>query len=249
VRIGAIDMVRANGSAFNDIVPESMIPSLPFLFRDMDHFHKAMYGAPGKKILDAFAAKGMIALTFYESGARSIYATKPVLNPSDMKGVKVRVQPSNLMVDEIKAMGGTPTPMPFAEVYTGLKTGLVDAAENNMPSYVETKHYEVAKVFSETEHSMTPEVLVFSKKIWDTLTPQEQSAIRKAADDSVPYYEKLWSAKEAEGLQTVEKAGVTVVPAGKVDRAAFQKAMQPVWAKYETTPEMKQIVDQIEAIK
>src|SRR5262245_19951210 len=101
VRIGAIDMVRANGSAFNDIVPESMIPSLPFLFRDMDHFHKAMYGAPGKKILDAFAAKGMIALTFYESGARSIYATKPVLTPADMKGVKVRVQPSNLMVDEI----------------------------------------------------------------------------------------------------------------------------------------------------
>ncbi|CAB3769713.1 TRAP transporter substrate-binding protein [Paraburkholderia humisilvae] len=249
VRIGAIDMVRANGSAFNDIVPESMIPSLPFLFRDMDHFHKAMYGAPGKKILDAFAAKGMIALTFYESGARSIYATKPVLTPADMKGVKVRVQPSNLMVDEIKAMGGTPTPMPFAEVYTGLKTGLVDAAENNIPSYVETKHYEVAKVFSETEHSMTPEVLVFSKKIWDTLTPQEQAAIRKAADDSVPYYEKLWSAKEAEGMQTVEKAGVTVVPAAKVDRAAFQKAMQPVWAKYETTPEMKQIVDQIEAIK
>ncbi|HEY4353033.1 MAG TPA: TRAP transporter substrate-binding protein, partial [Paraburkholderia sp.] len=96
---------------------------------------------------------------------------------------------------------------------------------------------------------MTPEVLVFSKKIWDTLTPQEQAAIRKAADDSVPYYEKLWSAKEAEGLQAVEKAGVTVVPATKVDRAAFQKAMQPVWAKYETTPEMKQIVNQIEAIK
>jgi tripartite ATP-independent transporter DctP family solute receptor len=249
VRIGAIDMVRANAAAFNDIVPDSMIPSLPFLFRDIDHFRKAMYGPAGQKILDAFQAKGMIALTFYESGARSIYAKKPIHSPADMKGLKVRVQPSDLMVDEIKAMGGTPTPMPFAEVYTGLKTGLIDSAENNVPSYVETKHYEVAPVYSETEHSMTPEVVVFSKKVWDTLTPQEQSAIRKAAADSVPYYEKLWTAKEAEGVQTVTKAGVKIIPASQVDRAAFVKAMQPVWAKYEKTPEMKQIVDQIEAVQ
>jgi TRAP-type mannitol/chloroaromatic compound transport system substrate-binding protein len=135
------------------------------------------------------------------------------------------------MVDEIKAMGGTPTPMPFSEVYTGLKTGLVDAAENNIPSYVETKHYEVAPVYSETQHSMTPEVLVFSKKIWDTLTPQEQQAIRKAAADSVPYYEKLWTAKVEDGTQTLKKAGVKIIPAAQVDRAAFVKAMQPVWAK------------------
>ncbi|QCP54939.1 TRAP transporter substrate-binding protein [Trinickia violacea] len=249
VRIGAIDMVRANAAAFNGIVPDSMIPSLPFLFRDIDHFRKAMYGPAGQKILDAFQAKGMIALTFYESGARSIYAKKAIHSPADMKGLKVRVQPSDLMVDEIKAMGGTPTPMPFAEVYTGLKTGLIDSAENNVPSYVETKHYEVAPVYSETEHSMTPEVVVFSKKIWDTLTPQEQAAIRKAAADSVPYYEKLWTAKENEGVQTVTKAGVKIIPASQVDRAAFVKAMQPVWAKYEKTPEMKQIVDQIQAVQ
>lgn len=249
VRIGAIDMVRANAAAFNDIVPESMIPSLPFLFRDVDHFRKVMYGPVGQKILDAFAAKGMVALTFYESGARSVYSKKAIHSPADMKGVKVRVQPSDLMVDEIKAMGGTPTPMPFSEVYTGLKTGLVDAAENNIPSYVETKHYEVAPVFSETQHSMTPEVVVFSKKIWDTLTPQEQQAVRKAAADSVPYYQKLWVAKEADGVQTVKKAGVTIVPAAQIDRAAFVKAMQPVWTKYEKTPAMKSIVDEIVSTK
>jgi tripartite ATP-independent transporter DctP family solute receptor len=248
VRVGAIDMVRANAAAFNDIVPESIIPSLPFLFRDINHFRKVMYGPEGRKILDAFSAKGMVALTFYESGARSIYAKKPVLSPADMKGMKVRVQPSDLMVDEIKAMGGTPTPMPFAEVYTGLKTGLIDAAENNIPSYVETKHYEVAPVYSETEHSMTPEVVVFSKKVWDTLTPQEQTVIRKAAQDSVPYYERLWTAQEAKDVALLKKAGVTIIPAAKVDRAAFVAAMKPVWAKYEKTPEMKQIVDEIQAI-
>jgi tripartite ATP-independent transporter DctP family solute receptor len=249
VRIGALDMVRANGAAFNEIVPESMIPSLPFLFRDIDHFRKVMYGPEGQKILDAFKAKGMIALTFYESGARSIYSKRPIKSPADMKGLKVRVQPSDLMVDEIKAMGGTPTPMPFAEVYTGLKTGLVDAAENNMPSYEETKHFEVAPVYSETEHAMTPEVLVFSKKVWDTLSPQEQEVIKKAAADSVPYYVKLWTAREASAGNTVVKGGASIIPATQVDRAAFVKAMQPVWAKYEKTPDMKKIVDEIEATR
>jgi tripartite ATP-independent transporter DctP family solute receptor len=248
VRIGALDMVRANGAAFNEIVPESIIPSLPFLFRDIEHFRKVMYGPEGQKILEAFKAKGMIALTFYESGARSMYAHRPIKSPGDMKGLKVRVQPSDLMVDEIKAMGGTPTSIPFAEVYTGLKTGLVDAAENNLPSYEEAKHYEVAQVYSETDHAMTPEVLVFSKKVWDTLTPQEQDVIKKAAADSVPYYVKLWTAREDTAAKTVQKGGATVIPAAQVDRAAFVKAMQPVWTKYEKTPEMKKIVDEIQAI-
>ena len=113
-----------------------------------------------------------------------------------MKGLKVRVQPSDLWVSLISAMGASPAPMPFAEVYTGLKTGLIDAAENNYPSYDETKHFEAAPVYSETMHAMPPEVLVFSKKVWDTLSKEEQAAIRKAAKDSVPYYVKLWEAKE-----------------------------------------------------
>jgi tripartite ATP-independent transporter DctP family solute receptor len=249
VRIGALDMTRANGAAFNEIVPESMIPSLPFLFRDIDHFRKVMYGPEGQKILDAFSAKGMIALTFYESGARSMYAKRAIHSPADMKGLKVRVQPSDLMVDEIRAMGGTPTPMPTAEVYTGLKTGLVDAAENNLPTYEEGKHFEVAQVYSETQHSMTPEVLVFSKKVWDTLSPQEQTAIKKAAADSVPYYVKLWTARENDAAKTVTKGGASIVTASQIDRAAFVKAMQPVWTKYEKTPQMKQLADEIQAVK
>ena len=135
-------MVRVNSAAFHGIVPESMIPSLPFLFRDIDHFRKAMYGPQGDKVLAAFEKAGFIGLALYESGARSFYAKKPIRTPADMKGMKVRVQPSDLMVDLISAMGGSPTPMPFAEVYTGLKTGLLDAAENNIPSYDEMKHYE-----------------------------------------------------------------------------------------------------------
>src|SRR5437763_9516053 len=134
VKIGALDMVRVNTSAFHGIVPESMIPSLPFLFRDIEHFRKTMYGPQGEKILAAFDKAGFVGLALYESGARSMYAKKPIKTVADMKGLKVRVQPSDLFISMLTAMGASPAPMPFAEVYTGLKTGLIDAAENNLPS-------------------------------------------------------------------------------------------------------------------
>jgi len=245
VKIGALDMVRVNTAAFHGIVPESMIPSLPFLFRDINHFRKTIYGPQGDKILAAFDKAGFVGLALYESGARSIYAHKPIRTLADVKGMKVRVQPSDLWVSLVGAMGASATPMPYAEVYTGLKTGLLDAAENNYPSYEEAKHYESAPVYSETLHVMGPEVLVFSKKVWDTLTPQEQATIRKAAKDSVPYYVKLWEAKEKESRDAVVKAGAKIIPASEIDRKSFVDVERPVWDKFATTPELKSLVQEI----
>ena len=245
VKIGALDMVRVNTAAFNGIVPESMVPALPFLFRDIEHFRKTMYGPQGDKILAAFDKAGFVGLALYESGARSIYAKKPIKSLADTKGLKLRVQPSDLWVSLVGAMGASATPMPFAEVYTGLKTGLLDAAENNYPSYDEAKHFESAPVYSETMHSMAPEVLVFSKKIWDTLTPEEQAAIRKAAKASVPYYVTLWEAKEKDAKAAVIKGGAKIVPAADIDRKSFVEAEKPVWDKFATTPELKALVSDI----
>ena len=162
-------------------------------------------------------ATALIGLAIYESGARSMYSKKPIKTLADIKGMKVRVQPSDLFVSMMGAMGASPTPMPYNEVYTGLKTGLLDAAENNYPSYDEAKHFESAPVYSETMHSMSPEVLVFSKKIWDTLTPIEQASLRKAAKASVPYYQKLWEAKETAARASVLKAGAKIIPASEID--------------------------------
>jgi len=245
VKIGALDMVRVSSASFHGIVPESVIPSLPFLFRDIEHFRKTMYGPQGDKILAAFDKAGFIGLALYESGARSVYGKKPIKTLADMKGVKIRVQPSDLMVSLVGAMGASPTPMPFAEVYTGLKTGLLDAAENNYPSYDEAKHFESAPVYSETMHVMTPEVLVFSKKVWDTLTKEQQTAIRAAAKASVPYYVKLWEPKEKEAKAAVVKGGAKIVPAAEIDRKAFVEAEKPVWDKFATTPELKALVTDI----
>ncbi len=245
VKIGAIDMVRVSTAAFHGIVPESMIRSLPFLFRDIDHFRKTIYGAPGDKILAAFDKAGFVGLCMYESGARSMYAKKPIKSVADMKGLKVRVQQSDLWVSLVNAMGASPTPMPFAEVYTGLKTGLIDAAENNIPSYEETKHFESAPFYSETMHVMSPEVLVFSKKVWDTLTPEEQAAIRKAAKESVPYYVKLWDAREKDAKAAVIKGGAKIIDSAQIDKESFVDVEKGVWEKYTATPELKSLVQDI----
>ena len=245
VKIGALDMVRVSSASFHGIVPDSMIPALPFLFRDLDHFRKTMYGPQGDKILAAFDKAGFIGLALYESGARSMYARKPIKSVADMKGLKVRVQSSDLWVSLIGAMGASAAPMPYAEVYTGLKTGLVDAAENNYPSYEESKHFESAQFYSETMHSMPPEVLVFSKKVWETLTKEQQAAIRKAAKDSVPFYVKLWDAKEKDAKADVIKGGAKITPAAEIDRASFVAVEKPVWDKFANTPELKALVQEI----
>lgn len=245
VKIGAIDMVRVSTAAFNGIVPETMVPSFPFIFRDLAHFRKAIYGAEGDKILAAFDKAGFVGLALYESGSRSMYAKKPIRAVADMKGLKVRVQQSDLFVSMISAMGASPAPMPMAEVYSGLKTGLVDAAENNIPSYEEAKHYESAGYYSETMHVMTPEVLVFSKKVWDTLTPLEQTALRKAAKESVAYYVTLWDAREKDAKAAVLKGGAKIIPNADIDKKSFVEAEKPVWDKFASTPELKALVQGI----
>ncbi len=243
VKIGALDMVRVNTAAFHSIIPETMVLSFPFIFRDIEHHRKVLAGPAGAKVLAAFDKAGFIGLALWESGARSIYAKKPVRTLADVKGMKIRVQQSDLWVALVQAMGANPTPIPMADVYTALKTGLVDAAENNWPSYETAKHYEAAPVYSETQHVMAPEVLVFSKKVWDTLTAEEQKIIRDAAKETVPYYIDLWTKKEKISRDIVMKAGVQDIT--DVNKAEFVAVMKPVWDRFSPTPALKALVQEI----
>ncbi|PKU26466.1 TRAP transporter substrate-binding protein [Telmatospirillum siberiense] len=242
-KLGALDMVRVNTAAFQSIIPETMILSLPFLYRDVDHLRKVIYGPIGERVLAKFEKAGFIGLALWESGARNIYAKKPVRTLADVKGMKIRVQQSDLWVDLIRAMGANPTPIPMGEVFTALKTGLVDAAENNYPSYETAHHYEAASVYSETEHVMAPECLVFSKKVWDTLSEAERQNIRAAAKETVPYYVNLWTAKENASKAILAKAGVTFIT--DVHKAEFIEVEKPLWDKVANTPELKQLVQDI----
>jgi tripartite ATP-independent transporter DctP family solute receptor len=224
-----------------------MVPTMPFLFRSTEHMRKVLDGPIGEEILKDCEAQGFVGLAFYDSGARSIYTVKkPIKTLADTKGLKVRVQQSDLWVSLLEAMGANATPMPYGEVYTALKTGLVDAAENNYPSYESSRHFEVAKYYNKTEHSMAPEILLFSKKVWDTLSADEQKQIRAAAKESVTFMRKLWDERETKSLAIVRAGGAEIVD---VDKAAFQAAMKPVYDKFLKDPKLQDMVKRINAVR
>ena len=246
VKIGALEMSRVNISPMNGVCQKTLVPTMPFLFSSIEHMRKSLDGPVGEEILKSCEDQGFIGLAFYDSGARSLYAKKPIKTVADVKGMKVRVQQSDLWVALVSAMGGNATPMPFGEVYTGLKTGLIDAAENNIPSYDSVKHFESAKYYSRTEHSMAPEMLLMSKIVWDKLPKAEQDMVRAAAKESVAFQRKKWDEQEAKSLAVVKAGGAEIT---EVDKRSFQAVMGPVYDKFMTTPDLKRLVKAIQDTK
>ena len=244
VKIGALEMNRVNISSLNSTCPKSLVPTMPFLFDSIAHMRKSLDGPIGEEILKGCESQGLVGLAFYDSGARSIYAKKPVRTIADAKGLKIRVQQSELWVSLVGAMGANATPMPTGDVLTALKTGLIDAAENNIPSYEGFQHYEAVKVYSRTEHSMAPEMLVISKVIFDKMTSADQAMFRAAAKQSVTFQRQKWDEQEAKALAIVTKAGAQIVT--DVDKASFKAAMTPVYAKFITTPDLQRLVKAVQ---
>lgn len=248
LKIGGLEMMRINVAPLNNVVPETMVTALPFIFRSTEHMRTVLDGAIGDEILAAMESQGMVGLAFYDSGSRSMYSVaKPYKTLADIKGAKIRVQQSDLFVAMIQALGANATPMPFGEVYTALKTGIVDAAENNYPSYESSRHFEAAKYFTLTEHAMAPEVLVFSKVVWDRLSKDDQALIRKAAKESVPYMRKLWDEREMKSKDVVLKGGAQIVEVA--NKQEFIDAMKPVYDKFANTPKLQGLVQRIQATK
>ena len=243
---GGVDMMRSNPAVLNKDVPETVLLALPFLFRSLDHMHKAMDGSPGEQILDACKKAKLVGLAFYDSGARSIYANRPIHTPADVRGLRLRVMPSDMWVTVAQAMGAEPVKIGMTELVSAQKMGVIDAAENNIPTFDSYKQHEVFKFFSHTEHAMVPEIIAFSKKRWDTLTADDQKIIYAAAKDSVPKMRKFWSESESIAHRNSLRAGVTFVT--DVDKNAFSKVMQPVYNKLVTTPEQKELLRKIQAL-
>lgn len=243
LKIGALEMARVNISPMNGICQKTLVPTMPFLFSSIEHMRRTLDGVVGEEILKSCEDQGFVGLAFYDSGARSLYAKKPIRTVADVKGMKVRVQQSDLWVALVGAMGGNATPMPFGEVYTGLKTGLIDAAENNIPSYDSVKHFESAKYYSKTEHSMAPEMLLMSKIVWDKLPKADQDLVRAAAKESVAFQRRKWDEQETKSLASVKAGGAEII---EVDKKSFQAVMGPVYDKFMTTPDLKRLVKSVQ---
>ncbi|MEI9423902.1 TRAP transporter substrate-binding protein [Mesorhizobium sp. Cs1299R1N1] len=244
---GVIDLDRVSMGPFNGIVPETAVPSLPYMFRSVEHMRHVMDGPIGDQILKAFETHDLVGLAFYDSGARSFYNTKKdITSMADMKGMKFRVIQSDVFVDMVNALGANATPMAYGEVYSALQTGVIDGAENNWPSFESAKHYEVAKHYTMDQHQIVPEVLVMSKASWDKLSPEDQAIVRQAAKDSVVKMRELWDAQEKKSRGIVEAAGVKV---SEIDKQPLIDAMKPVYDKYLSTPELKDLAARIQAEK
>lgn len=245
---GGLDLNRVNLAPLNSIVPESIVLALPFLFRSIAHSRAVFDGATGRKILDAMASHGLHGLCYYDSGARSFYNTRgPIRTPDDLKGMKIRVQNSDIYVAMVQALGGNPTPIPYGEVYQALVQGVVDGAENNWPSYESSRHYEVAEHYSLTRHVLAPEVLVASQRSWDRMTAEEQDYLQTAALDSVAIMRNLWDARVEASRKRVIDSGIKLVE--DVDHAAFAERMLPVWDRFLLTPALRALADEIATLE
>jgi tripartite ATP-independent transporter DctP family solute receptor len=229
-RFGALDITRVNFAPLNNPFPSTRVFSLPYVFDSVEHMRRAVDGKPGRAVLESFERRDLIGLAIYDAGSRSFYnALRPVHEPADLHGLKIRVPPSDIFIAAVRALGGNPTPLPFGEAYSALQTHLIEGAENNWRTFHTSRHFEVARYWSQSDHSYSPEALLLSRKTYDALSAQDREIVVEAARASVPVMRELWDRMEAESKAHVLADGVKF---NEVDLSAFQRAAAPLYERY-----------------
>ena len=233
VQLGVLDVVRTSTTPVGEFYAPMGVYSLPFIFRSEEHFWRVVQGEIGFELLEGMRAADLIGLAYYDSGSRSFYtANTPIRGVADLRGLRIRTQQSQVVLDMMEVLGADGVPMAFGEVYSALQTGVIDGAENNYPSYgpFGVRHFEVAPYYTEVEYTRVPEIVMISTATFDGLSPEDQSLVRQAALASVPVQAAAWAALVTESKDAVIAAGSEIIT---VDLAEFQAAMAPVYEKYE----------------
>jgi tripartite ATP-independent transporter DctP family solute receptor len=228
VKIGAIAIARVSSGALGSFNAQLNVFSLPYLFDSADHMWSFLLSPGGTKMLADLAPSGFIGLCWYDGGARSFYADYPLNKIEDLKGKKFRVMPNNLLVKMVEAMGASAVPMAAGQVFSAIQTGVIDGAENNAPSLISFNHYQVAKYYMLDEHLRLPEVLFMSKISWDRLSKDQQTAIRKAASETVTFQRVKWDAYVIEATKKIVAEGQIIVPVP--DKTPFKNAVKQLLA-------------------
>ena len=180
VRNGTIGFTTVSASNLNQVLPAMDMYSLPFLFKTETHFWWFLAQPPAEELAKQMEDKGIKIIGYIDSGSRNFFTQKAVRTPDDLKGQKIRVMASPVMVNTMKSLGATGVPVAWAELYTALQTGVVDGAENNHPSVVAKKFYEVSKYYTLDEHMRIPDVIAMSMKLWNTLNDDQKKAVVEA---------------------------------------------------------------------
>lgn len=237
VQQGAIDVTKVSAAPIGNFVPLFKLFSLPYLFRDREHYWSTLDGPVGADLLKAMetngsgATSGLVGLGYYDAGSRSFYTTRKVTGPQDLKGLKIRVMQDPVAEDTVKSMGASAVVMSFGELYTSLKQGGVDGAENNPPSFLSSRHFEICKHYVLDEHSSIPDVLVCSEKLWSGLSEVERGWMQEAMKKSSLFQRALWAEETEKSLQQLRESGVEILEA---DPAPFRAAAESVTEAYAT---------------
>jgi TRAP-type transport system periplasmic protein len=233
---GTLEMVSMNSGILASVAKEMTIVDFPFLFANAKEADAVMDGPVGKKLHAKLEEKGIVGLAFWELGFRNITnSKKPINGVADIDGLKLRVIPNPINVDWVKALGANPTPMPFPEVYGGLESKAIDGQENPLTVIAANKFWEVQKHLAITNHQYNPQSVIFSKKVWDTLTPAEKKILDDAADEAAKYQREQSRAGMATALDAIKKGGMTVTELSPAELAKFREKVKPVIAKHSAT--------------
>jgi len=246
LQIGSISMTKVSAATMANFAPEYKVLGIPYLFRNKEHFFNVLEGPVGKQILakgENYLLKGMC---FYDAGSRSFYTKdKPIHKPEDLDGLKIRVMNDQMSVKMVNSLGGSATPMSYGELYTALQQGVVDGAENNPPSFVTSRHYEVCKYYSLDEHTSLPDVLVMGTKFWNTLSTEQKEWMNIAAKNSVIAQKKFWKDNVEKCMKTLKEAGVEII---RPDKSFFADKSKGLLVEIEKQPAMKSIIAQIQSL-
>jgi tripartite ATP-independent transporter DctP family solute receptor len=222
LRNGTIGFTTVSASNLNQVLPAMDMYSLPFLFKNEAHFWWFLAQPQAAELAKPLEDKGIKIIGYIDSGSRNFFTQKPVRTPDDLKGQKIRVMASPVMVNTMKSLGATGVPVAWAELYTALQTGVVDGAENNHPSVVAKKFYEVSKFYSLDEHMRIPDVLAMSMKLWTQLKPDQQAAVLEAGARTQAYMRGAWKISEVKDLQALKSNFTEIITP---DKAPFVKAV------------------------
>ena len=236
VQGGTLEMVSMNTGILASVAKELAIVDFPFLFANAKEADAVMDGPVGKKLHAKLEEKGIVGLAFWELGFRNITNSKrTIAKLEDIDGLKLRVIPNPINVDWVKALGANPTPMPFPEVYGGLESKAIDGQENPLTVIAANKFWEVQKYLAITNHQYNPQSVIFSKKVWDTLSPAEKKILDDAADEAAKYQREQSRAGMATALEAIKKGGMQVNELSAAELVKFRDKMKPVIAKHAAT--------------
>ena len=233
LQIGSLAMTKVSTSPLEGFVPELKIFSIPYIFRDHEHYWQVLNSDIGRDLLIAPERVRLRGLGYYDAGSRSFYSSdKPIHSPNDLGGLKIRVMKSQTAVKTVEYLGGAATPISWGELYTALQQGVVDGAENNPPTFFNAKHYEVSKYYTLDEHTSIPDILLISLAIWQSLNTEQQAWLQQSVDESIVFQRALWQRETEWALLAVKKAGIEVITP---DKTPFQQAVMAMHNAYDGT--------------